>query len=108
MKHYRLDSTSTLTDPFINREQTALDVQEQQFLEKCRRSNNCVHYPHHIPTPFAVTVGQRRGLSYQATAGNQRCMVLPVVRSALTLTETTCSLTHPLTADKALNGNCLA
>ena len=101
MKHNFSDSTSRWPLPFINREPLALDSQEIQFLQKNRRSSNCVPYPRHIPTPPPVVGAQRRGLTYQAAAGHHRCMVLPVAGSALNFTDTTCSIAHHVASDKA-------
>ncbi|MGK7889982.1 MAG: hypothetical protein AB4042_11665 [Leptolyngbyaceae cyanobacterium] len=63
----------------INREPAALDRQEVQFFERCRRGTTNVPYPRHISVPTPVPTVQRRGLTYPSAAGHRSCMPLPVI-----------------------------
>ncbi|MEB3231186.1 MAG: hypothetical protein VKJ64_09265 [Leptolyngbyaceae bacterium] len=90
-----LNTMSCITSFGINREPAALDTQETQFFERCRRGTTNVTYPRHIPIPTPVFNVQRRGLTYQSAAGHHQCMALPVAGSTRFMAGTTCPLGRP-------------
>ncbi|NEQ99882.1 MAG: hypothetical protein F6K30_24820 [Cyanothece sp. SIO2G6] len=79
----------------LHRESVALDQQETQFFEHCRRSPANVPYPRHIPVPAPVFNVQRRGLTYQSAVGHCQCLSLPVMASARLMTGATCPINRP-------------